>query len=266
MVQNRSRFSKLTLIEAVNLYRHLTQAQFEQQMLYFSLSSEILPRVGLSIENKANALTSFVIGNPSHQTAEGKRQDDEIVERTVVVLQQFSRSALARALARDGFTLMKDGSLMASLPEVADLPTANDELNALLDEMNIPVAKGHLEQAIQSHADGRWAAANSQLRSFLEDLFNEVSIGLDTIKGTDSLNSENRRTRLAKIDPPFLLESLGEWSSDGKNFVNGVFKRLHPEGSHPGLSDDEDCTFRLHMILIIGRHYLRRAKDRTDPH
>ena len=266
MLQKRSRFSELTLIEAVNLYRHLTQAQFEQQMLYFSLSSEILPRAELSVENKANALTSFVIGNPSHQTAEGKRLDDEIVERTVVVPSQYSRSALDRALARDGFALMKDGSLMASLPEVADLPMANDELNALLDEMNMPVAKGHLDQAIKSHADARWAAANSQLRSFLEDLFNEVSIRLDTIKGSDSLNSENRRTRLAKIDPPFLLESLGEWSNDGKNFVNGIFKRLHPEGSHPGLSDDEDCTFRLHMALIIGRHYLRRAKNRISPY
>ena len=265
MAQKSSKFSNLTLIEAVNLYRLLTQAQFEQQMLYFSLSLEILPRGGLSIENKANTLTSFVIENPSLQTAEGKRLDDEIVERTVVVPPQFGRTALTRALARDGFTLMKDGSLMANLPEVADLPMANDELNALLDEMKMPVAKDHLRQAIKNHADGDWAAANSQLRSFLEDLFNRVSIRLDTIKGSESLNSENRRTRLAKIDPPFLLESLGEWSNDGKNFVNGLFKRLHPEGSHPGLSDDEDCTFRLHMVLIIGRHYLRRAKNLISP-
>ena len=39
-MQEKSRFSELTLIEAVNLYRHLTHAQFEQQMLYFSLSLE----------------------------------------------------------------------------------------------------------------------------------------------------------------------------------------------------------------------------------
>ena len=31
-------------------------------------------------------------------------------------------------------------------------------------------------------------------------------------------------------------------------------------------SDDEDCTFRLHMALIIGRHYLRRAKNRISPY
>ena len=104
-----------------------------------------------------------------------------------------------------------------------------------------------------------------RLRTFLENLFNELSVRLDTSKGSDpSLNSESRRSRLAAIAGPFFLESLGEWSNDGKNFVNGIFKRLHPEGSHPGLSDDEDCTFRLHMILIIGRHYLRRYKNRLN--
>ena len=264
-MQEKSRFSELTLIEAVNLYRHLTQAQFEQQMLYFSLNTETLPRAGLSVENKANALTAFVIGNPSHQTAEGEDLDAEIVKRTVIVPQQWPRSPLQRALARDGYTLMKDGSLIRDLPPIADLPEANDELFSLLDEINFPVAKGHLDQAIKNHASGNWAAANSQLRTFLENLFNECSIRLDADKGTDpSLSSENRRSRLAAISPPFLLESLGEWSNDGKNFVNGIFKRLHPAGSHPGLSDDEDCTFRLHMILIIGRHYLRRYKNRLS--
>ena len=168
-------------------------------------------------------------------------------------------------MARDGYTLSDDGSLLRDLPLIADLPEANDELFSLLDEINLPVAKGHLDQAINNHAAGNWAAANSQLRTFLENIFNELSIRLDTTKGTDpSLSSENRRSRLAAITPPFLLEFLGEWSDDGKNFVNGVFKRLHPAGSHPGLSDEEDCTFRLHMNLIIGRHYLRRFKNRLN--
>ena len=265
MTQETSRFGELTLIEAVNLYRHLTHTDFDHQMLYFSLNSQILPLEGLSIPKKANALTTFVIKNPSHQTAEGENLDAGIIKRTVVVLQQYSRSALQRALARDGYTLMKDGTLIRNLPPIADLPEANDELFSLLNELGLPVAKGHLDQAIKNHAEGRWAAANSQLRTCLENLFNELSVRLDPSKGSDpSLNSESRKSRLAAIAEPFLLESLGEWSNDGKNFVNGVFKRLHPAGSHPGLSDEEDCTFRLHMILIIGRHYLRRYKNRLS--
>ena len=263
-MQKGSRFSDLTLIEAVNLYRYLTQAKFEQRMLYFSLDQKILPRQGLSVENKANLLNAFALENPSHGTTSGKNLDEEIVARTVEVPQHHDRSALEWALARDGFTLQKDGSLMTTLPTVADLPAANDELSTLLDAMNMPVAKGHFEQAIGNHAAGNWAAANSQLRSFLEEIFNEISKRVEPSKAGDQLSSENRKTLLAKSNPPFLMESLGEWSGDGKNFVNGIFKRLHPEGPHPGLSGDEDCTFRLHMVLIIGRHYLRRAKARLS--
>jgi hypothetical protein len=60
------------------------------------------------------------------------------------------------------------------------------------------------------------------------------------------------------LSPPFLSRDLNEWSDDGKNFINGVFKRLHPQGSHPGLSDEEDYTFRLHLVLLIPRLLLRR--------
>ena len=54
------------------------------------------------------------------------------------------------------------------------------------------------------------------------------------------------------------------WSNDGKNLVNGVLKRLHPQGSHPGLSDEEDCTFRLHLVLVLARFFLRRLDAKVD--
>ena len=264
MTREESTFSELTLIEAVNLYRNLTQAKFEQQMLYLSLSSETLPRGGLSVENKANLLTSFVIENPSHQTAEGEDLNVGIIKGTTVVPKQYSRSVLQRALARDGYTLNKDGLLIRDLPPIADLPEANDELFSLLDELSFPVAKGHLDQAIKTHAAGQWASANAQLRTFLEEVFNEISKRLDAEQGDKQLTSHQRRSRLAQIVPPFLEKSLGEWDDNSVDLVHGLFRRLNPEGSHPGLSDDEDCTFRLHMILIIGRHYLRRYKNRLS--
>src|ERR1700743_1068769 len=43
---------------------------------------------------------------------------------------------------------------------------------------------------------------------------------------------------------------LMNWSSDRKNFINGLFKRLHPAGSHPGLSNQADSTFRRHVVLL----------------
>ena len=64
-----------------------------------------------------------------------------------------------------------------------------------------------------------------------------------------------------RCSPPFISRELNEWSDDGKNFVNGTFKRVHPQGSHPGLSDEEDCTFRLHLVLLVARLFLRRLNS-----
>ena len=146
---------------------------------------------------------------------------------------------------------------------MADLPEADNEVNVLLESLGFNTPKGHLEQAITNHSNGNWAAANSQLRTFLEALFDEIALAVDNGNASTVQTGESRRQFLAKTQPAFFVEPLGEWSNDGKNFVNGVFKRLHPSGSHPGLSDEEDCTFRLHLVLITARYFLRRAKQFT---
>ena len=56
----------------------------------------------------------------------------------------------------------------------------------------------------------------------------------------------------------FLSRHLNEWADNGTGFVNGLVKRLHPQGAHPGLSDEEDSTFRLHVILLTARMLITR--------
>jgi hypothetical protein len=87
---------------------------------------------------------------------------------------------------------------------------------------------------------------------------NDIAERLDQAAASRTPLGYARRQLLAKLPAPFLFESLNEWNSDGKNFIEGVFKRLHPHGSHPGLSDEEDATFRLHLVLIVARLLLRR--------
>jgi len=57
-----------------------------------------------------------------------------------------------------------------------------------------------------------------------------------------------------------------EWENDrGKPaFVLGLWARLHPQGSHPGLSEEDDCTFRLQVTLITARLFLRRLDQRIS--
>ena len=261
-MQELSRFSELTLIEAVNVFRALTQASFDKLMLRLSMDSEITPgyRIGNSVDSKANQLAKFAKENPAHQTPSGSNLMEEIVEQAARLAAPANDMAFLHALARDGFAITNEGVLRNTLPSEADLPQAESELASLLDEFNLTTVKGHLEQAISNHSQGNWAAANSQFRTFLEGLFDEIALRIEPTKAVNLPSGENRRQLLAASQPPFFVEQLGEWSQDGKNFVNGVFKRLHPAGPHPGLSDEEDCTFRFHMVLIVARYFLRRAK------
>ena len=69
---------------------------------------------------------------------------------------------------------------------------------------------------------------------------------------------------LADASVGFLAPDQGEWTADGKNYVNGLFKMLHTHGSHPGLSDEDHCTFRLHVVLVTARTFLRRLWQGTQ--
>ncbi len=71
-----------------------------------------------------------------------------------------------------------------------------------------------------------------------------------------------RRHLPANLQPRFLQPDLNEWRGDREDLVHGVLKRLHPEGPHPGLSDEEDSTFRLHLVLLVAHIFLRRLDSR----
>ena len=265
---NAPRFGLLTLLEATTLFAYQSHAELNKLILRLSAENDVPMTQDISRDHKSNDLFQFAKENPNHQTLSGLNLVDEIVEQaTVIVTSRQGRGNLPdyyapflNALARDGFTL-SDGTLRRTLPPEADLPNADDELHALLDEFGMATIKGHLDQAIDNHSRGQWAAANGQLRTFMQGLFDEIARHLAPVDAGARQPGEGLRQLLASIDPPFLRESIGEWSTDGKNFVNGTFKRLHPEGAHPGLSDEEDCTFRLHLVLIVAGHFMRRIRN-----
>ena len=60
-----------------------------------------------------------------------------------------------------------------------------------------------------------------------------------------------------------MSKDRNEWTADGRNFLNGLFKMLHTDGSHPGISDEDHSTFRLHLALITGLALLHRLSNRT---
>ena len=249
------------------LERH-TQASFDTMVLRLTLEDQIPEGAGLSVAKKCGLVARAVLARPDYivQTLDGSVTLAEAIVREAVALvrPRFTwpeQTALLRGLARDGYVLEEDEDTQAirlriALPEEVALPETDDEVRGLLRQLGFQVAAGHLEQAIEAHTRGDWAAANAQLRTFLESLFGAIAFAVDGQAASNCANAENQRALLASKG--FLAADRNEWTPDGKNFINGLFKMLHTDGSHPGLSDEDHSTFRLHVVLVSARTFLRR--------
>jgi hypothetical protein len=264
-------FSRPTILAAVDLLdSRLSQARFNQLVVRLGMEEAISLDTNVSVAKKAALLAKEVVklGAKTLSTLDGSVTLSEAVVREAVRLTNATtddpkQEALRRGLEMDGYVVawQEDGMplLRASLPESVDLPAADNEVHQLLRGFNYQVPLGHLDQAIEAHTRGDWAAANSQARTFMESMFDAIALHLDHSRASALPSSENRRALLAELK--FLSVQRNEWTQDGKNFINGLFKMLHSEGSHPGLSDEDHSTFRLHLVLITARAFLRRLQS-----
>jgi len=269
-------FSRTTVLAVTDILANWGHSCLDRFLLDHGLEDAGL--TGASRLARANDIALHLLRNPDALQHDGRNLTDAIVEEVVQSaisrstpyavfdLEPFQRSygPLARALERDGFTV-EDGQLRRALPESLDLPRADDEVHALLGAYGFDVPKGHLDQAISAHSRGDWAAANSQFRPFIESLLNEIAESLAGGSSALPPPGHQRRQWLAQLTPPFFIGSLNEWTGDGKGFIEAFYRRLHPQGSHPGLSDEDDSTFRLHLVLLVARLLLRRLRQVVPP-
>lgn len=264
-------FTRPTVLAATEALAQHSQATFDQMVLRLCLEDDIPSGAVISLPKKCSLLAHLVVQRPTQivQTLDGSSTLPEAVVREAVkLLEQHTakplHTALIRGLARDGYTVVwpenrrEAPSLRAALPGEADLPAADDEVHELLKHFGFHTPLGHLDQAIEAHTRGDWAAANGQARTFLEGLFDDIAYAIEPEKAPQRTSAENRRALLAELG--FLSAGRKEWTTDGKNYLNGLLKMLHTEGAHPGLSDEDHSTFRLHLILVTARAFLRRLR------
>lgn len=269
----QNHFTRPTVAAAVALIdKRLSQAQFDHLVLRLGAENDIASDTTVSVSRKAAQLGRLAMTNGTQevQTLDGTVTLVEAAVREAVALTIRSdnpvplQQRLIRALALDGFVIEWNeygdpAVLRAALPQDIDLPATDDELHHLLKHFGFTTALGHLDQAIEAHTRGDWAAANSQTRTFTESLFEQIAHHIDPAEAAAAGSAENRRAWLAERG--FLSKARNEWTNDGKNYVNGLFKMLHTEGSHPGLSDEDRSTFRLHLALVTAGVFLRRLRD-----
>lgn len=153
--------------------------------------------------------------------------------------------------------------LPSDVPQL-DFREGESEVELLLDRHNFTVAKGHLKQAVSAFGRGEWSSANGELRNFYESYLNEIALALGY---TGSDDSKARRHYLGSLQPPFLLTDYNEWNPNNQKpqYIQGLLSRMHPHGGHPGLSEEEDATFRLQISLVTARLFLRRFDQRVRP-
>jgi hypothetical protein len=152
--------------------------------------------------------------------------------------------------------------LPSDLPGL-DFREAESEVELLLSRHGFTIAYGHLRQAASAFSRGEWASANSALRNFYESYLNEIAVALGYDGASDS---KARRDFLGSLQPPFLLADYNEWHPNNQQpqYVQGLMSRMHPHGGHPGLSEEEDATFRLQISLVTARLFLRRFDQRRS--
>ena len=254
-----------------------SQASFNQMVVRLGLEDEIPEDTGTSVQKKCAKLARIVVRESQRkvEALEGFTTLGEAVVAEAAASAQEGTSwrpqaSFEQALAREGHALQwmegegsgrwtsSGASIVPALPPELGRKDGEDEVRALLTGRDFGTSLGHLNQALKAHGRGDWAAANGQIRTFLDSLIEETCAEIGN-GDVSKLTLENRLRKLTKLG--FLSSERGEWRGDGKGFMNGLTKLLHSQGAHPGLSDPDHCTFRLHLALVTGRHLLRRLKD-----
>jgi hypothetical protein len=283
-----SEFNRMTIVAAAELIEKMhTQAQFT------SLATEwgVVDRCGGgSVLSKINSIAEIAVGE--HQEVYTLRGlvplDRALVEKAIEAPERLksgdSWKKLIAGLRFDGFEIVEtqieveadrpwgNPKVETTVQLVRMLPTdipdldfreAESEVELLLDRHGFSVAKEHLRQAVSAFSRGQWSSSNGALRNFYESYLNEIAIKLG-YDGAD--DSKAMRDFLGRIAPPFLLSDYNEWNANNQKpqYVQGLLSRMHPHGPHPGLSEEEDATFRLQISLVTARLFLRRFDKRLS--
>lgn len=249
-------FSRKTILEIIKALNFRTYDEVDRFSLELGIDNVIS---GNYLKEKETSIAKHLIANPEVLGPNGSVLVIEIIEY-IANNHRSSESLIERypdlsnSLDRDGYELTDIG-VRRKLPAELPLVEQEDQLITHLDKLGFGTAKGHYEQAIAAHARGEWAATNAQLRSFVEEFFNKAQ---SIVCPGQHATSIDRRIALAKAG--FFIREYNEFLFNGTGFVEGFWKRLHPEGSHPGLSEQSDSTFRLHLVILVVHYFIERLE------
>ena len=155
-------------------------------------------------------------------------------------------TSLRDAVAADGWEFDEGTNRLIPLVPGAPLSRETNWVERELERRGWVTTAGHFRQAVENFADGQWAAANGQLRTFYESLI-RTAAGNENASGSGQVQNALE-----------LLDSRQVLIKGEADFGKKLWKLLHPQGSHPGLSDEDESRFRLLTLTGYARFLLNR--------
>ena len=138
----------------------------------------------------------------------------------------------------------------------------NDYIEKVLTQRNFVTTLGHYQSVINTIFTDA-TAAMGQLRTFFESLFNEIAQHIKTVEPSNPIqlanpqNFENSKQIISKCCNS-LFTKPNELDDQGNGFINGVWKKLCMQGSHPGIPDKREALYRYELVMIVSSDILER--------
>lgn len=275
--------SKQIIIFSVQDLPSDSHKSLDRELQLMDLDSRGINLTG-SIPNKKSAVEKYLIENPDVQDNHGERVVVRIVNRYIKRLlnaewpysqgfdyekKEFPEAKdFYRYLRFDGYDIdFNEGCLKMADEEYLDTSKKEDEILDFLNEYGFITTKGHYNQAKGSYMGNNFAALNGQLRTFVESLFQEMGSYIkvcefdnDSLKAFNCIDAQSGMQILAKCVHPILKSYLNEWGEENTGYFPAFWRRLHPEGSHPGLPDLDETLYRFQLVVLNVHLIIKRFK------
>lgn len=271
-------FSKQVIVDIVKTLPGYHN-ELDMYLIQFDLDDKIAFNNGDSIETKKLKIVKYLMANPDVKDNFQNSIALNIVKDRIAFLidssyGDFDRHKkefvtypnLYKYLRYDGFDIdVQNNELIRTLPEDIGVYEKEDNIRCVLDKYNFSRTVGHYNQAKGSYLSGNYAAVNSQLRSFVESLFMEIGKYIKHIERTNPNimniipnSAIGAMQVLVKCNKPILDVDLNEWDGQSKGFIEAFWKRLHPQGSHPGLPTIDETIFRFQLVILVTSNIISR--------
>jgi hypothetical protein len=156
-------------------------------------------------------------------------------------LQAWSQSPGPAAMSLSASYALTDFSIRLVLGHFGKVIWSEPRLHFGL---RVPIGIAHLTFHVNSTAKQLCLRIALSVRVFAPKASRRPSQSLTT----------NSRERHGMLASPREVHAVGSVLG-----IKLVLRRLHPQGADPGLSDEDDSTVRLHLVLLVGRQLLRRV-------